>query len=108
MKREVLIGDKYNRLTVIKEGKHKGKKNVPYYICKCDCGNIKEVQKYHLIHGRIRSCGCLQREAVRENVKKAHIANIKHFGCMICGSDHHYAKGMCHNCYEKNRRGTLE
>ena len=37
-------------------------KGVPYWICRCRCGNEKRVLVYHLLDGRIRSCGCLSRE----------------------------------------------
>ena len=35
---------------------------VPYWLCRCRCGNETRVWVYHLLDGRIRSCGCLQRE----------------------------------------------
>lgn len=102
-KRIVNIGDRFGRLTVVAEG------SKPYYYkVQCDCGSpIKEVYKYNLTKGDIRSCGCILKEVVKENVKKAHEANRKHFGCMVCGSDKHYAKGLCKKCYGKASRGTL-
>lgn len=39
-----------------KKGSH------PYYICECECGNIKSVFIGHLISGAIKSCGCLKRK----------------------------------------------
>jgi hypothetical protein len=29
-----------------------------FVICKCDCGTIKEVNKYNLFNGRSKACGC--------------------------------------------------
>lgn len=75
--------------------------NTRYWMCQCDCGKQKEILKYHLTHGTTKSCGCLRREVVR-------IKPRKHYGCMYCGSDKHYAKGCCRNCYGKLNRGTLE
>ena len=54
---EGLIGKKYGRLTVIGYNQLSKK-----YICHCECFNFHEVNKYNLIHGLIRSCGCLALE----------------------------------------------
>lgn len=103
MKKYDLTGQKFGRLTVIKKiGKDK-RKNVQW-LCKCDCGNEKITSTYLLNNGRIKSCSCLW----KETLTKLRIANTKHFGCLYCGSDKHYAKGCCKNCYNKLRRGTLE
>lgn len=32
------------------------------WLCRCDCGNEKVVERNHLIDGHITSCGCLKRE----------------------------------------------
>lgn len=38
-----------------------------YWKCKCDCGKITIVPSNHLKSGHTRSCGCLQREKVKES-----------------------------------------
>lgn len=53
----VCIGDKIGRLTI----KERAKRQY-YFICECECGNLKEVRSDHLKNERIRSCGCLQKE----------------------------------------------
>ena len=35
---------------------------VPYWLCRCRCGNEKRVLAYNLLRGHTRSCGCLRRE----------------------------------------------
>lgn len=35
---------------------------VPYWLCRCRCGNERRVLVYHLLDGHTQSCGCLQRE----------------------------------------------
>lgn len=35
--------------------------------CKCDCGNIKNVQRGNLISGTVKSCGCLREEINKGN-----------------------------------------
>ena len=37
-------------------------KGVPYWLCRCRCGNEKRVLVYDLLYGSTKSCGCLQRE----------------------------------------------
>ena len=37
-------------------------KGVPYWLCRCRCGNEKRVLVYHLLDGSTKSCGCLKRE----------------------------------------------
>lgn len=39
-------------------------KGVPYWLCRCRCGNERRVIVYDLLRGASRSCGCLQRERV--------------------------------------------
>ena len=65
------IGSKFNKLTIIEEavsiekkwGYHKITKEPIYtpiyhYKCKCDCGEVKLIQKQHLIKNIATSCGC--------------------------------------------------
>lgn len=62
MQLEIRKGQKFNMLTAIKEAPRKrlpcGQIN-RVILCKCDCGNKKEVRLVHLVRGRIKSCGCL-------------------------------------------------
>ena len=37
-------------------------KGVPYWLCRCRCGNEKRVRVDHLLDGHTQSCGCLHRE----------------------------------------------
>ena len=53
-----LTGRRFGRLTVIKR-KKTDDTNRTYWICQCDCGNIKTVEAYALKIGRTKSCGCL-------------------------------------------------
>lgn len=112
------IGKKFNKLTIIDvKRKTYGKKNswAYYYVCKCDCGNIKDVRSDFVLDNMIKSCGCYKKtyersDAQKERVKEMGIKNRKHEEkCEYCGAPNHFAKGLCHNCYERNRRnGTLE
>lgn len=59
---EVNNGDTFYKLTVINELPRKvlpsGQTN-RVFLCKCDCGKLKEVRLVHLSRGRIKSCGCI-------------------------------------------------
>ncbi len=65
--KENLLGRKFGRLTVIAESEKRGKH--PYWLTRCDCGKEKEISATHLKSGKIRSCGCLQKETRLENGK---------------------------------------
>ena len=74
MKRiQINPGDKYNRLTVIKELApipRKGRGTYRIFECKCDCGNIVNVRLDHLRDGHTSSCGCYNKEKVQETHTK--------------------------------------
>lgn len=55
----VHIGDKYNLLTVIRESSKRGSSGIKFWICQCECGNIKEIRGDKLQSGHTKSCGCL-------------------------------------------------
>ncbi len=107
---KVYIGMKSGKLTVTEEAPpvQSGKHTIRRWLCQCECGNSVVVRENNLLYGKTtKSCGCLKVARSNENVQKAHNARRKHFGCTFCGSDEHYAKGLCRNCYNKMRRGTL-
>lgn len=57
------VGNKYGKLLVIKRVTN-NKAGTAKWECKCDCGNTKEVLGANLRDGTIKSCGCLQKEAM--------------------------------------------
>lgn len=62
-----MIGERFGRLVVIsKSDRIASNGYTPYLTCKCDCGRLKDVIKYDLIHGKSKSCGCLRRELVTQ------------------------------------------
>ena len=76
---EVNKGDVYGRLTILKEvsphiypsGKTRRK-----FLVQCSCGSDPfEVMLDSLRSGRTTSCGCIQREKLKENNKKKHKTN---------------------------------
>jgi len=59
-----MIGEKFNRLTVLDASICVGRR---YYAdCKCDCGAAARVELSKLKTGHTKSCGCLQRELIAQ------------------------------------------
>ena len=58
-----IIGIRFGKLIVISNSKRNG-----YVICKCDCGNIKEIRKTSLtkLKSPTRSCGCIQKQVAKQ------------------------------------------
>lgn len=57
-----LTGKTFNQLTVIGfdcKKKYNNGKYQNYWLCKCECGNIKSVSTVNLTKGRTKSCGCI-------------------------------------------------
>lgn len=54
-----ISGQKHNLLTVIEKTGRQTKNKQYYWICKCDCGNLTEVNVGNITSGRTKSCGCL-------------------------------------------------
>lgn len=62
------VGNRYGRLTVIKQGSNI--RNRCGWICRCDCGNERNICGSDLRSGKTLSCGCL----VSENLKLGPLA----------------------------------
>ena len=59
---DLKMGEKYGQLTIIGSLKKKsGKNTYKYYICECECKNVREIPKFNLINGFSNSCGCVGR-----------------------------------------------
>ena len=56
-------GAVYGRLTV-ESVRSDGRRT--FCVCACSCGSSKEIRADHLNAGKIRSCGCLNRELTAE------------------------------------------
>ena len=94
-----MIGQKFNRLTIIKEEeKIKYEKcTVRRFLCRCECGNEKIIIWQHLKSGKIKSCGCLNNEVRSKRIVEY---STKH------GLYHHplykLYQNMKHRCYNEN------
>ena len=64
----IKIGEKIGRLKIIDEIRiRKNDRTRIYYICKCDCGTIKQISKYSLEKSSTLSCGCLRKEKITKH-----------------------------------------
>ena len=70
---ENLVNNKFGRLTVVE--KDTSRNGARYWICKCDCGNIKSVRTSHLKSGNVTSCGCFRKEKAKKDRTKHGMTN---------------------------------
>lgn len=67
-KPEDLTGQKFGRLTVIKQSASQN--NRVTWLCECECGNVCTARGYKLKDGSKSSCGCLKRELDAEYINR--------------------------------------
>lgn len=81
-----IVGQKFGRLTAIKEVGDKK------YLCYCECGNSKDINKYSLLSGDTKSCGCLNKELrTKRGLYDSKLYNIH--------------KAIKRRCYNENDKG---
>lgn len=85
-------GSVFGRLTVLSMVKRAYSKN-SYCLCKCECGNEKEIRLDALKNGSVKSCGCLKKPDYTGKkfghlivLKMVYIKNEKHSYC-LCKCD---------------------
>ena len=66
-----LTGQKFGRLTATKPDGY-DKCGNRYWLCECECGNVKRVAAHHLKAGAISSCGCLRSETMAERNRNSY------------------------------------
>lgn len=95
-----LSGQRFGRLTVLPHyeirlvGK-KVKTRVPYWLCRCDCGNEKLVNSRNLIAGGTISCGCYKSSKrrprsvtwSRQRILNKYDLTSKPYGIGYCSND---------------------
>ena len=68
-----LNGMKFGRLTVVERLANRGRD--VYWKCKCYCGGEKEVSTKNLRNGKVKSCGCLMKEASTKAISDFNASN---------------------------------
>jgi len=62
-----MTGKKFGMLTVVRYAR-KDRHRLVMWLCKCDCGNEKEIRGQSLRRGYTESCGCIKREGLGKGV----------------------------------------
>lgn len=68
------VGHRFGRLLVERQAQRRPNGQT-YWVCRCDCGSVKDVRAASLRNGSIQSCGCLNRErtsASNRRLKSTH------------------------------------
>lgn len=64
-------GDRFGRITIVSEAERhinpNGKTNRKFH-CVCDCGSEKTIFLFSLTQGHTKSCGCLQKEILKDSL----------------------------------------
>jgi hypothetical protein len=91
-KLEIKSGDKYGRLTIVKEVEpyvSPSGKTYRKFNCLCECGNITNVMLNKLRNNSTKSCGCYQKEKATTHGLHKH-------------SLYKTWNNMIHRCYHSN------
>ena len=101
MKRENLIGKKFNNLLVLREN-GKSKHGHTILKCKCDCGNEKDIIYSRVKNGKTKSCGCL---SVKHNLSKTpEFQTWSHMKARCYNSSHKQYKDYGGRCIKMCQR----
>lgn len=84
-----ITGNTYGYWTVIKPT-GRGK-----WLCRCSCGNIKEVYKKSLVQGKSKSCGCHLNENRKDNFKSKYIGKTYNYWTVLDISNNSTFKCRC-------------
>ena len=60
------IGQVFDRLTILSVVRNPK----PKFVCACSCGNETVTDVHSVLHGKTRSCRCIQKELIRERGKE--------------------------------------
>ena len=99
--KENIIGQRFNRLVVIKDDGTRSAKGEIKWLCQCDCGRFYHALGHRLKRGLTKSCGCLNDEKKRERFKDLTGTETEHF--KIISRSHSanqrvYWKCVCQHC----------
>lgn len=95
-----LVGQKFNRLTVIGEAPKRVNSTSALWECECECKNHTNVSTRDLKTGHSKSCGCLSSELLI----KRNISNATHGQTINGKASHEYYiwSGIKNRCYNIN------
>lgn len=85
-------GERFGMLTAIR-CIGRGDDRNPIWLCRCDCGNLHQASARNLVHGRVKSCGCLKHTGTRTTHGESHTRL------------YHVWSNMLRRCYNPNTTG---
>jgi hypothetical protein len=100
---DIKIGDRFNRLTIVKELEPKMRSNKlrRNFLVKCDCGVMKDVVLIDLTTQNTKSCGCYEKERQIESNTKHSEASYRNNKLT---TEYRTWVGMKVRCYNPNRK----
>ena len=98
-----LKGQRFERLTVVRLLKERGKQQQAIWLCRCSCGTTRKVCTYSLRRGKTKSCGCYNRDATSNRQKGIKRPSVVTHGM---SKDRFYIiwRGILERVYNKNTR----
>lgn len=99
--KENIIGQRFNRLVVIKDDGTRSAKGEIKWLCRCDCGKFYHALRHRLKRGLTKSCGCLNDEKKRERFKDLTGTETEHFKIIsrsYSANQRVYWKCVCQHC----------
>lgn len=75
MQKVNLVGKVFGRLTVVDIAP--SVRGRAWWVCHCECGNIKQISASRLANGSTISCGCYQKESARQRAINGKIGGYK-------------------------------
>ena len=82
-------GARFGQLVAVREGERTSCNRVTW-LCRCDCGNEKQIAAISLVTGATRSCGCY---------KQAHLGDYTRTHAMSGGPEHRCWTAMKNRCF---------
>lgn len=79
---KINLNDRFGRLVIEQVGRLVGRNR--YFVCRCDCGNKKEIAGASLSRGATKSCGCLNAEMASARKKTHGLSNSQEY-TVWCG-----------------------
>lgn len=89
----MIIGEKFNKLTVLNKTDKRTKEGSIIYKCKCECGNITFATSRDLKSGHKKSCGCIKTKnfkAEKKDLTGKKFGKLTAIKCIGKGTDRSY------------------
>ena len=73
-----LIGQKFGKLRVVGKTEKRTKHGSIMWLCECECGNVLNVSSGNLRSGNTNSCGCYNKQRIKETQTKQNRFDLSH------------------------------